>query len=276
MPDPRLLGKPRLLLVDVSDAPRADPAYGASLRELSASVATAAADVGFDVHRVVADAVGADGLRAALADADAVLLTGGEDVDPEFYGGAADYPQRDEVFVEADRAQVALVTSAVEARVPLIGICRGMQVVNVALGGDLVQHLHDGGHVRPDAADSMIDHDVAIDAGSSLAEVLGATRSRCAAHITRPSTGRAPVSWSWPAPPTGRSRRSSTSRHRSGRCSGTPRTRGRPAPCCTTCYVRPARARRAAEPPRAPPRPCYASLSSKRLAITRRFDDNGA
>ncbi|WP_423919642.1 gamma-glutamyl-gamma-aminobutyrate hydrolase family protein [Frigoribacterium sp. 2-23] len=193
MPDSRLLNTPRLLLVDVSDEARADAAYGASLRELSANVAATAADLGFEVRRVTADTAGPDGLEEALADCDAVLLTGGEDVDPELYGGEVDYPHREQVFTDADRAQIALVTSAVEARVPLIGICRGMQVVNVALGGDLVQHLHDGGHVREGQADSMLDHDVTLDAGSSLADVLGATslsvRSSHHQAVDRPGDG---------------------------------------------------------------------------------------
>ncbi|ROQ40123.1 putative glutamine amidotransferase [Frondihabitans sp. PhB188] len=168
-----MTARPRLLLVDVSDRERADPAYGATLRELTASIASAGTRAGFAVHRVAADS--AD-LAAELAAADAVLLTGGEDVDPALYGGPADYPGRDEVFADADRAQTALVRDAVAAGTPVVGICRGMQVVNVALGGDLVQHLHDGGHVASGPADApMLSHAVAIEPTSDLARIVGAT-----------------------------------------------------------------------------------------------------
>lgn len=162
--------RPRLLVVDVSDRERLDPAYGAELVTLTGSVVAAADEAGFDVVRVVSDD---GGLAQAAGGADAILLTGGEDVDPALYGGAADYPGREEIFPGADRAQAALVREAVEAGTPLIGICRGMQLVNVALGGDLVQHLHDGGHVQP--GEVMLAHDVTIEPGSRLAGVIGST-----------------------------------------------------------------------------------------------------
>ncbi|NIJ04453.1 gamma-glutamyl-gamma-aminobutyrate hydrolase family protein [Frigoribacterium faeni] len=116
-----------------------------------------------------------DELDARLAAADAVVVTGGEDVDPSFYGGDADDPHLGQTFPAADRAQVALVRQAVAGNTPLVGICRGMQLVNVALGGDLVQHLHEGGHVGDDPADSMVDHRVAVEPDSRLARALGAT-----------------------------------------------------------------------------------------------------
>lgn len=165
--------RPRLLLVDVSDRARSDPAYGAELRELSDSIAAAAARAGFTVRRVVSDEADLEG---ELATSDAVLLAGGEDVDPALYGGPVDYPGRDQIFPEADRAQTGLVRAAVESGTPLIGICRGMQVINVALGGDLVQHLHDGGHVSPGPAGSdMLRHEVRVEGDSQLASIVGAT-----------------------------------------------------------------------------------------------------
>lgn len=165
--------KPRLLVVDVSDRDRRDPLFGAALRELTASVVRAGEETGFDVVRVASDG---PSLTAEFDRAAAVVLTGGEDVDPALYGGAENYPHRDEIFPEADRAQVALVREAVAENVPVIGICRGMQVVNVALGGDLVQHLDGGGHVGSGPADAdMIAHPVSVEPGSALAGILGAT-----------------------------------------------------------------------------------------------------
>lgn len=182
---------PRLLLVDVSDRERADPAYGAELRTLSGSIAAAAVRTGFAVRRVVSD--DAD-LETELATSDAVLLTGGEDVDPALYGGAADYPGREEIFGDADRAQTALVRAAVASGTPLIGICRGMQVINVALGGDLVQHLHDGGHVAAGPAGSdMLRHEVTVAHDSRLAAIVGETaltvQSSHHQAVDRPGSG---------------------------------------------------------------------------------------
>lgn len=164
---------PRLLVVDVSDRERRDPLYGRSLRELTAAITAAGEGAGFDVVRVASDG---PSLAAEFDVADAIVLTGGEDVDPALYGGAENYPHRDEIFADADRAQVSLVREAVAESVPLIGICRGMQVINVALGGDLVQHLDEGGHVSDGPADGpMLTHDVDLEPTSDLARVLGAT-----------------------------------------------------------------------------------------------------
>ncbi|AMM19324.1 hypothetical protein AX769_03240 [Frondihabitans sp. PAMC 28766] len=164
--------QPRLLLVDVTDRERRDPSFAAELQALTASAAATAAAAGFDVRRVASDG---PSLAAEFDRADVVLLMGGEDVDPALYGGAESYPHRDQIFADADRAQVALVREALDEGVPLIGICRGMQVINVALGGDLVQHLHEGGHVAPNPAESMVAHAVSLVEGSALARLLGAT-----------------------------------------------------------------------------------------------------
>lgn len=169
-PEPR----PVLAVVDVSDTGRDDPAFHDALTALTARALDTARAAGWEPRRLAAEQLGTDGLADALADADAVLLMGGEDVSPAQYGGPSEYEGRGQHFYVADAAQVALVRRAVEASLPTLGICRGMQVVNVALGGDLVQHLEQGGHVRPgDPAESMVDHPVSLVADSRLASVLG-------------------------------------------------------------------------------------------------------
>ena len=189
----------RLLVVDVADGGRDDPAFERELVRLTAGVRRAAEEVGFVVDRVAAEQTSSDELRRRLAAADAVVVTGGEDVDPQHYDGPADYPHRGQTFPESDRRQIELVQRAVEARTPLIGICRGMQVVAVALGGDLVQHLESGSHVAASVDDSMVDHEVEVAAGSDLARVLGATRLdvRSSHHqaVARPGRGLRAVAW---------------------------------------------------------------------------------
>lgn len=164
--------RPVLLVLDVSDSERADPVYGAVLQTLTRRAGDDARAAGFVPVRLASDAAGVDGVLDALDDADAVLLMGGEDLSPDLYGAAPDYPGAGGWFRDADVAQIAAVRSAVQRRIPVVGICRGMQLANVALGGTLLPHIE--AHVRPGSADaSMVDHDVTVAAGSALADALG-------------------------------------------------------------------------------------------------------
>ncbi|MFJ3382705.1 MULTISPECIES: gamma-glutamyl-gamma-aminobutyrate hydrolase family protein [unclassified Curtobacterium] len=172
-PEPR----PVLAVVDVSDADRADPAFHDALTALTSRAIEVARAAGWEPRRFAAEQLGVDGLDAALSAANGVLVMGGEDVAPAHYEGDDDYEGRGQHFAVADAAQIAAVRRALAGAVPTLGICRGMQVVNVALGGDLVQHLDQGGHVRPgDPAASMVDHPVLLEPDSRLAAALGAAR----------------------------------------------------------------------------------------------------
>ncbi|MGW4177519.1 gamma-glutamyl-gamma-aminobutyrate hydrolase family protein [Streptomyces rubiginosohelvolus] len=83
-----------------------------------------------------------DAARDTVAALDGLVIAGGADVDPARYGAVADTrtgpPAR-----ERDAWELALIRAAIDQRVPLLGICRGMQLLNVALGGTLIQHLED-------------------------------------------------------------------------------------------------------------------------------------
>lgn len=81
---------------------------------------------------------------------DALILTGGGDVSPEAYGGS-DHPTLYMVDRERDSSELCLARLAVDVGLPILGICRGTQVLNVALGGTLVEHLPDvvGEEVAP-------------------------------------------------------------------------------------------------------------------------------
>ncbi|MGQ5638772.1 MULTISPECIES: gamma-glutamyl-gamma-aminobutyrate hydrolase family protein [unclassified Streptomyces] len=80
--------------------------------------------------------------RAAetVARLDGLVIAGGPDVDPARYG-AERSPRTGPPALERDAWELALIDAALAARVPLLGVCRGMQLLNVALGGTLVQHL---------------------------------------------------------------------------------------------------------------------------------------
>jgi putative glutamine amidotransferase len=113
---------------------------------------------------------------------DGLVLTGGEDVDPAHYGAARD-PETGPVVAQRDRTELALAAAARQRGLPTLAICRGLQLVNVAHGGTLVQHIpreHPDAlaHAPPSAARADRVHDVTVDAGSMLAAALGAERLR--------------------------------------------------------------------------------------------------
>jgi putative glutamine amidotransferase len=92
---------------------------------------------------------------AAVSAADAIVVLGGEDVDPRFYGGPASYPGSGHHEPLADEAQIEAVGVAAREGIPLLGICRGTQIINVAFGGTLVQHLPENGAHRRAAPGSL-------------------------------------------------------------------------------------------------------------------------
>ena len=134
-----------------------------------------------------------------LARFDGLLLAGGGDIEPARYG-AADHPAQYGMDPDRDQLELELATAAVAMDVPVLGICRGVQLLNVAFGGTLVQHLPDGhGQLvhRDEAKPAM--HDVEAEPGSRLAGALGQTRAACRSHhhqgLDRIGDGFRPVAW---------------------------------------------------------------------------------
>jgi len=126
---------------------------------------------GADVRELRPDA---DALPAALDACDGVLLTGGVDVDPELYGETERHPTV-EINKARDDYELALTRYALDRDMPLLAICRGAQVLNVAAGGTLVQDLpsqRPGDTTHDVRAKTTIAHDVTIAAGSCLARLL--------------------------------------------------------------------------------------------------------
>ncbi|WP_445443670.1 gamma-glutamyl-gamma-aminobutyrate hydrolase family protein [Clavibacter sp. km1a] len=186
----------RLAVVQVTRSRPEAAAYHALVQGFNMRVAEVAGDAGWQVENLAAEDVGVDALLARTRDADAVVIMGGEDVAPRFYGGPAEYEGRSRHREVADAGQIALVRRAVAEGTPLLGICRGAQIVNVALGGTLQQHIEGVGEHRNDAPEItavMRDHDVRVAAGSRLAGVLGSTALsvRSAHHqaVDRPGAG---------------------------------------------------------------------------------------
>ena len=113
-----------------------------------------------------------------LALVDGVVLAGGGDVDPAHYGGAA-HETIYNVDRERDRSELDLARRVLDRGVPALCICRGAQIVNVALGGTLHEHLPDvvgDGVLHRAPPREPIPHSVEVDDGSRLAALLGTTR----------------------------------------------------------------------------------------------------
>lgn len=123
--------------------------------------------------------------EAVCAWLSAVVISGGQDVHPACWGGDSsvvkDVDPRTNPMVhdrERDDYEIALVRAALDRGIPVLGVCRGMQVLNVALGGTLVPDLAPGpvSHLSLEAAptDGTIDHLVSFDEGSLAAGLFGA------------------------------------------------------------------------------------------------------
>ena len=128
-----------------------------------------------------------DTLRGIYQELDAVFLPGGADIDPATYG-ADPHPLCDKTDRERDRVEVALATWALEDEKPVLGVCRGMQLINVAAGGSLYQDLaeelpgaikHDYFPFRGQSfSRDFLAHEVDVADGTRLATLLGAGNVR--------------------------------------------------------------------------------------------------
>jgi putative glutamine amidotransferase len=115
-----------------------------------------------------------DGVDETLEALDGLIFSGGSDLDPELYGQEA-HAETSGVVRNRDTAELALLEAALERDMPVLAICRGSQVLNVARGGDLVQHLPDvvGDEKHKHTPGEFADHDVSVEDGSRLASVVG-------------------------------------------------------------------------------------------------------
>jgi len=123
------------------------------------------------------------GVASLLGRLDGLVLSGGGDIDPARYGAGRD-PETDPANPGRDDAEIELAREALAAGLPLLGICRGLQVVNVALGGTLHQHLpalvgHDSHSPEQHGYGS---HKISVAAGSQLAGILGRTEAAVPTH----------------------------------------------------------------------------------------------
>ena len=109
-------------------------------------------------------------LADRLARFDGICMPGGADLDPQLYGQRP-APETEEPVAHQDTFDMAVLAAALDLRIPTLAICRGMQILNVLQGGDLIQHLAPG---SVDHRNSV--HDVQVVGGGHLLEIVGARR----------------------------------------------------------------------------------------------------
>jgi putative glutamine amidotransferase len=115
-----------------------------------------------------------DGVEETLDVLDGIVFSGGSDLDPATYGQER-HEATGGIVAERDRAELALLQAALARDMPVLAVCRGSQVLNVALGGDLVQHLPEviGDEKHQQLAGEFSEHGVALEPETRLGELLG-------------------------------------------------------------------------------------------------------
>lgn len=114
------------------------------------------------------------GMTELLDDLDALVMSGGSDIGSERYGEEP-HPESLGVFPHRDEAELELLAEALRRGTPVLGICRGMQLLNVLLGGSLHQHLPDSvpdGALHKAAPGTFARHAVQLEPGSRLADLI--------------------------------------------------------------------------------------------------------
>jgi gamma-glutamyl-gamma-aminobutyrate hydrolase PuuD len=114
-----------------------------------------------------------DAVDETLAALDGLVLSGGADLDPALYGADA-HPATDRPG-NRDEPELVLLEAALDRDMPVLAICRGSQILNVALGGDLVQHLPEvvGDAKHRVTRGTFADHEVTVDPGTRLGSIVG-------------------------------------------------------------------------------------------------------
>jgi gamma-glutamyl-gamma-aminobutyrate hydrolase PuuD len=137
-----------------------------------------------------------DGIEEVLDAVDGLVFSGGNDLSPESYGAEA-HPTTNGTNPARDRGELALLTAALERDLPVLAVCRGVEVLNVVRGGDLVQHLPDVvGHEEHRAVvGEFSEHAVRVEPSSRIGEVRGPVKSHHHQGLGRIGSGLREVAW---------------------------------------------------------------------------------
>ena len=110
---------------------------------------------------------------ADLSEIDGLILCGGSDVHPRYYGEEINGSVG--IDEERDEREIPIVRACIERHIPILGICRGQQLLNAVLGGTLIQHLPNTEYHNKKASDRYITHEVRAERGSVFARLYGET-----------------------------------------------------------------------------------------------------
>jgi gamma-glutamyl-gamma-aminobutyrate hydrolase PuuD len=140
-----------------------------------------------------------DGFEETLDVLDGVIFSGGADLDPAIYGADA-HPETDDPQTRRDAGELALLEAALARDMPVLAICRGFQLLNVARGGDLVQHLPDevGNDTHKQVPGEFAQHPVEVKEGTRLGAIVGAASDVTSHHhqaLGRVGDGLVETAW---------------------------------------------------------------------------------
>jgi gamma-glutamyl-gamma-aminobutyrate hydrolase PuuD len=137
-----------------------------------------------------------DGIEEVLNAVDGLIFSGGNDLTPAEYGAEPD-PATNGTNPARDRAELALLEAALERDLPVLAICRGVEVLNVLRGGDIVQHLPDvvGNDDHRKVPGTFAEHPVRVEPSSQLGEVRGGVKSSHHQGLGRIGDGLREVAW---------------------------------------------------------------------------------
>lgn len=159
------------------------------LDELNANTLQEIVSLGHRPELIASSKLSLEQIQQCVDQADAVVIMGGEDVDPELYDGLRIYPGSGTHEPTADRMQIAAIHHAISTQTPLLGICRGLQLVNVALGGTLIQHMENSDSHRAIAADPFVHTNLGFVSEDMAGDVQLNQVNRCTHHQAIHSLG---------------------------------------------------------------------------------------
>lgn len=134
-----------------------NPQFQTELDELNENTVGQIIDAGHNASLVPCNDLSVEQMLQIVDASDAVIIMGGEDVEPSLYGRSSAYPGGGYHELAADRNQIAAIQHAITTKTPLLGICRGLQLLDVALGGTLIQHLENADAHRSTGSDPFVD-----------------------------------------------------------------------------------------------------------------------
>lgn len=176
------MSRPRVLLLHLRSTRPHAPDFQAKLDVLNRSAVAVVEGCGYSAELLPAAEVALGTVLGAVDRSDAVVVMGGEDVHPSWYGGPQSYLEQGDHELTGDAAQLEAIRRCLDNGTPLLGLCRGHQLLNVALGGTLVQHLPTADRHRALGQNPFITHRVRVGDDGLSADVDESRPVHCTHH----------------------------------------------------------------------------------------------